>query len=69
MELRSDPGVRLPCGVPVHFFHGLEDDIAPPPHADLWARAVPQARVHRLAGRDHQFNDDLREVAAEIRAT
>jgi hypothetical protein len=27
---------------------------------------VPQAHIHRLRGRDHQLNDDLREVAAVI---
>ena len=67
-ELQASPdlGARLPPGVPVHFFHGLADEIAPPSHVDLYARAVPQARVHRLPGRDHQLNDDLRDVAAAI---
>ena len=62
-----DLGARLPQGVPVHVYHGLEDATAPPLHAELYARAVPQARVHRLPGRDHQFNGDLRDVAAAIK--
>jgi pimeloyl-ACP methyl ester carboxylesterase len=49
-------------------FHGLADETAPPSHADLYARAFPQARVHRLAGRDHQLNTDLAEVAVAIRS-
>jgi pimeloyl-ACP methyl ester carboxylesterase len=67
-DLRFPPdlGARLPQGVPIHFYHGLEDEVAPPSHVDLYARAVPQAHVHRLPGRDHQLNDDLREVAAAI---
>jgi hypothetical protein len=32
------------------------------------ARAVPQARVHRLPGRNHQLNNDLKEVSAAIRS-
>jgi hypothetical protein len=36
-------------------------------HADLYGRAIPQAQVHRLPGRDHQLNNDLREVAEAIR--
>ena len=48
-ELPSDLGARLPAGVPVHVFHGLDDDEVPPAHADLYARAVPEAQVHRLA--------------------
>jgi pimeloyl-ACP methyl ester carboxylesterase len=66
-ELTSDLGARLPPGVPVHVFHGLGDETAPPAHARLYARAIPQARVHLLPGRDHQLNNDLSEVAEAIR--
>jgi pimeloyl-ACP methyl ester carboxylesterase len=68
LQLPADLGARLPRDVPIHFFHGLADETAPPPHADLYARAVPQAHIHRLPGRDHQLNDDLSEVAASILA-
>jgi pimeloyl-ACP methyl ester carboxylesterase len=64
----GDLGDRLPSGVPVHLFHGSEDDTAPPAHAGLYARVMPRARVHRLSGRDHQLGNDLAEVAAAIRA-
>jgi predicted alpha/beta hydrolase family esterase len=57
---------RLPKDVPIHLFHGLEDRVVPPSHADLYARAIPHAHVHRMPGRDHQLNDDLREVARTI---
>ena len=69
-DLKSprDLGARLPKDVPVHIYHGLEDETAPPSHAELYARAVPQARVYRLPGRDHQLNDDLRDVAAAIKS-
>jgi pimeloyl-ACP methyl ester carboxylesterase len=65
-QLPGDLGARLPQDVPVHVFHGLDDHTAPPSHADLYARAIPQARVHRLAGRDHQLNNDVSEVARAI---
>lgn len=68
LEPPPDLGARLPPDTPVHVFHGLDDATAPPVHAELYARAVPQARVHRLPDRDHQLNDDLREVAAAIRS-
>ena len=67
-ELTDDLGATLPGDVPVHVFHGLDDDTAPPAHADRYGRAIPQAQVHLLPGRDHQLNDDLGEVAREIRA-
>ncbi len=66
-ELPHDLGARLPHGVPVHVFHGLQDDTVPPSHADLYARAIPQAQLHRLPGRGHQLNNDLSEVAKTIR--
>lgn len=65
-ELPSDLGARLPQGVRVLVFHGLEDETAPPSHAELYAHAIPQAEVHRLPDRDHQLNNDLSEVAREI---
>jgi predicted alpha/beta hydrolase family esterase len=68
LTLAADLGSRLPTGAPVFIYQGLEDEIVPPSHADLYARAIPQASVHRLPDRDHQFNDDLREVAATIRS-
>ena len=67
IEAKPDIGARLPAGVPVHLFHGSEDDTAPPSHAELYAEAIPQAEVHRLQGRDHQLNNDLKEVAEVVR--
>ena len=46
----------------------LADDTAPPSHAELYAHAIPQAHLCRLPGRDHQLNNDLREIAAVIKA-
>ncbi|HEV8699542.1 MAG TPA: alpha/beta fold hydrolase [Candidatus Limnocylindrales bacterium] len=66
-ELPSNLGALLPAGVPVHVFHGLEDDEVPPAHADIYARAIPQAQLHRLPGRDHQFGNDMSDVATQIR--
>lgn len=67
---RSQDGIgeKLPAGVPIHLYHGLADTEVPPTHAELYARAIPQAQLCRLPGRDHQLNDDLREIAAAINA-
>ena len=65
-ELPQDLGARLPHGVPVHVFHGLQDETVPPSHGDLYARVIPQARLHRLPGRDHQLGNDLGDVARAI---
>lgn len=62
-----DLGAKLPSGTPVRFYQGDQDTDVPPGHLDLYAKAIPQAVARRLPGRDHQLNDDLSEVAADIR--
>ncbi len=66
LQLPADLGSKLPPTLPVFFFYGLDDETAPPLHADLYQRAVSQAQIHRLPGRDHQLNDDVKEVANAI---
>lgn len=68
MNPPRDLGARLPRGVPVYIYHGLADETAPASHAELYARAIPQAKVHRLPNRDHQLNNDLSEIAATIKS-
>jgi len=63
---RTDFGEQLPATVPVLLYHGEEDAEVPVTHVDLYAAAIPRARVRRLAGRDHQLNNDLSEVARDI---
>jgi len=65
--LPGDLGARLPRGVPVFLYHGRDDEIVPFAHAGLYARALPHAVMRPLDGRNHQLNDDLSEVAADIR--
>ena len=67
IEPRSDLATRLPPGVPVFLYHGDSDEIAPISHVALYAEAIPYARVRQLANRDHQLNNNLSEVASDIR--
>ena len=60
-------GAELPEGVPLFLYHGRDDKIIPFAHVELYAKALPQAGVCRLDGRNHQLNDDLSEVASDIR--
>ena len=66
-ELPDDLGARLPAGAWVHVFHGLADETVPPTHSQLYARAIGQAHVHLLPGRDHQLDGDLADVAEVLR--
>jgi predicted alpha/beta hydrolase family esterase len=63
---RADFGARV--ATKVILCHGTADDTVPTAHVHLYARALPGATVRVLADRDHQLNDDLGDVAGEIRA-
>lgn len=63
---RTDLAERLPADVPVFLYHGESDTTVPVAHVDLYAKAIPRAHVRRFAGRDHQLNNDLSEVASDI---
>jgi len=67
IEPPSDLAARLPAGVPVFLYHGDKDTSAPVAHVALYAAAIPHAHVRRLVDRDHQLNNDLSEVASDIR--
>jgi predicted alpha/beta hydrolase family esterase len=67
-QSQHEIGGKLPSGVPVYLYHGLADTDVPPSHAGLHARAIPHAYLCLLPRRDHQLNNDLREIAAAIKA-
>jgi pimeloyl-ACP methyl ester carboxylesterase len=63
---RTDLAERLPAGVPVFLYHGTADDIVPFAHLALYAGLIPRAVVRGLAGRNHQLDNDLSDVARDI---
>jgi predicted alpha/beta hydrolase family esterase len=67
-EPKEKLGAALTSGVPIYLYHGGADETAPLAHAGLYAKAIPQAVIRRLNGRDHQLNDDLSEVARDIQS-
>jgi predicted alpha/beta hydrolase family esterase len=54
-------------GLPVFFYHSRDDDIVPFAHLALHAEKFPQATIREFDGRGHQLNNDLSEVAADIK--
>lgn len=67
-ELNADANLaqNLPAEVPVLLYHGTADEIVPVDHLALYARAIPQATSRRLDGCDHQFDNDLGDIARDI---
>jgi len=67
IEPRPELAAHLPAGVPVFLYHGGKDTIAPIAHLALYADAIPHAQARRLPDRDHQLDNNLSEVASDIR--
>lgn len=66
VALPGDASERIPDGLPVFLYHGRQDESIPFSHVEMYARALPQATVRPLDGRNHQLGDDLTEVARDI---
>lgn len=67
VELTPNASAIFPSGLPLFLYHGRADEVVPFAHVEMYASALPQAIVHPLDGRDHQINEDLSEVASDIR--
>lgn len=68
LTVQADLGSRLPAAVAVLLYHGTADTIVPVDHVDLYANAIPHAVTRKLSERDHQLNDNLSDIARDIRA-
>jgi predicted alpha/beta hydrolase family esterase len=58
---------QLPNRVPIFMYHSRDDEWVPFAHLGIYAEKIPQATVREFDGRGHQFNNDLSEVAADIK--
>jgi uncharacterized protein len=57
----------LPVGLPVFLYHSRDDRVVPFAHLAQFAEKFPQATIREIDGRGHQFNNDLAEVAEDIK--
>jgi len=58
---------QLPKGVPIFLYHSRDDEWVPFAHLAMYAEKLPQATIREFDGRGHQFNNDLSEVAADVK--
>jgi predicted alpha/beta hydrolase family esterase len=56
-----------PFPAPMFFFHSTNDTTAPFSHLSLYEKKFPHATFRQIVGRGHQLNNDLSEVAADIK--
>lgn len=65
--LQPDFTSKLPEELPVFFYHSRDDEWVPFAHLALYAEKLPQATIHEFDDRGHQFDDDLSEVARDVK--
>jgi predicted alpha/beta hydrolase family esterase len=66
--LAPDFAARLRDVSPLCLYHSRDDPEVPFKHLERYHRALPQAKVRRLKGRGHEFNQpEFPELAADIR--
>jgi serine hydrolase len=58
---------RLPQGVSIFLYHCRDDATVPFAHLALYAHVLPRATVRARAAGGHQLNNDLSEVAQDIK--
>ena len=66
--LREGFASKLPNGVPVFLYHSRDDEWVPFTHLAKYVERIPQATVREFDGRGHQFNNDVSEVAEDIKS-
>jgi hypothetical protein len=66
LEVPPHLASRLPAEMPLRLYHGTRDETVPLAHLDLYAKAIPEASTTAIPEGDHQFHDDLMQVARDI---
>jgi predicted alpha/beta hydrolase family esterase len=66
-ELQDNFASKLPKELPVFFYHSRDDEWVPFVHLALYKEKLSQAAIHEFDDRGHQFNNDLSEVARDIK--
>ncbi len=56
------------ANIPVFFYHCTDDEIVPFTHLSLYAEKFPHAVIRKITGRGHQLDNDLSEVARDIKS-
>ena len=68
VTLPDDFASRLPREAPFFLYHGDEDKVVPFAHLALYAEKLPWAKIRVLEGSGHQLNNDLSQVATDIKS-
>jgi predicted alpha/beta hydrolase family esterase len=67
-ELPKDVASKVPSGASVFLCHCRDDAVVSFDHLALFAEVFPQAKVRAIDKGGHQFNNDLSDVARDIKS-
>jgi uncharacterized protein len=67
LELPQGFAGKLPKDAPIFLYHCHDDEVVPFDHLALYAQVLPQAAVRKLDTGGHQLNNDLADVARDIK--
>jgi len=67
-EMAIQPALySTPLPAPMYFYHGTDDETVPFAHLLLYEKKFPQATFRKIKDRGHQLDNDLSEVAKDIK--
>jgi predicted alpha/beta hydrolase family esterase len=67
LVLPKNVASKLPKNASVFLYHTRDDEIVPFSHLDLYSKLLPQAIVREINKGGHQLNNDLSQVAKDIK--
>jgi predicted alpha/beta hydrolase family esterase len=67
LALPKGVAAKLPKDVPIFLYHCRDDEVVPFDHLSLYSQVLPQAAIREIDAGDHQLNNDLSEVAKDIK--
>lgn len=67
MALPPAFAANLPKDIPLFLYHARDDEVVPFAHFALYRQSLPQAIFRPLDAGGHQLNNDLSQVAADIK--
>jgi predicted alpha/beta hydrolase family esterase len=67
LVLPKEADSKLPKNLPIFLYQSHDDETVPFAHLSLYAKRFPKATGRELDGMGHQLNNDLSEVANDIK--
>ncbi|MCE7041667.1 alpha/beta hydrolase [Dyadobacter sp. CY312] len=67
-KLNADFAEKIDKNIPLFFYHCRDDEEVPFEQQSVYRKHLPWASFHEVPAGGHQFNNDLRKVAEDIKS-